>query len=126
MSRASGSVDLIGSVAHVTHQPAARLLLSDKIYRFRARKNVLNPRFLALAMRAGYLRHQIKSAISGAEGLANNIAKSDIIEFLLAVPPVLEQEQVFSFLDSAISYNNALCDSLRESILLAQERRAPR
>ena len=89
MSRASGSVDLIGSVAHVTRQPAARLLLSDKIYRFRVRNDVLDPRFLVLAMSARYLRHQIKSVISGAEGLANNIAKSDIVEFLLVVPPVL-------------------------------------
>ncbi len=124
MSRASGSVDLIGSVAHVARQPAARLLLSDKIYRFRVRDDVLDRRFLVLAMSARYLRHQIKSAISGAEGLANNIAKSDILEFLLVVPPVPEQERIASYLSRAINGNNALCESLSESIALAKERRA--
>lgn len=124
MSRASGSVDLIGSVAHVTRQPAARLLLSDKIYRFRVRDDVLDPRFLVLAMSARYLRHQIKSVISGAEGLANNIAKSDIMEFLLVVPPVPEQERIVSYLDRAINGNKALRESLSESIALARERRA--
>lgn len=124
MSRASGSVDLIGSVAHVTRQPAARLLLSDKIYRFRVRDDVLDRRFLVLAMSARYLRHQIKSVISGAQGLANNIAKSDILEFLLVVPPVPEQERIVSYLSSAINGNNALCESLSESIALAKERRA--
>ena len=124
MSRASGSVDLIGSVAHVSRQPAVRLLLSDKIYRFRVRGDVLSPRFMVLAMGARYLRHQIKSVISGAEGLANNIAKSDIMELLLVVPPVLEQKRIVSYLDRAISSNKVLCDSLSESIVLAKERRA--
>ena len=124
MSRASGSVDLIGSVAHVSRQSAARLLLSDKIYRFQVRRDVLDPRFIVLTMGARYLRHQIKSVISGAEGLANNIAKSDIMELFLVVPPVPEQDQIISYLDRTISRNKVLCDSLRESIALAKERRA--
>ncbi len=124
MSRASGSVDLIGSVAQVARQPAARLLLSDKIYRFRVRDDVLDRRFMVLAMSACYLRHQIRSVISGAEGLANNIAKSDILEFLLVVPPVHEQERIVSYLGGAIKRNKVLCESLSESIALAKERRA--
>ncbi|MCL5968717.1 MAG: restriction endonuclease subunit S [Betaproteobacteria bacterium] len=124
MSRASGSVDLIGSVAHVSSQPAARLMLSDKIFRFRVREDVLNPRYLVLAMGARYLRHQIKSVISGAEGLANNIAKSDVMELLLVVPPILEQRRIVEDLDRAISSSKVLCGSLGESITLAKERRA--
>ena len=124
MSRASGSADLIGSVALVSRQPAARLLLSDKIYRIRFRGDVLDSRFLVLAMSAGYLRHQIKSVISGAEGLANNIAKSDIMELLIVVPPVLEQVRIASCLGRAITSNKLHCESLRESIVLAKERRA--
>lgn len=124
MSRASGSVDLIGSVAYVMRQPTARLLLSDKIYRFRVRDDILHPRFFVLAMSASYLRHQVKSVISGAEGLANNIAKSDIIEFILLLPPLLEQELIVSQLDRAIRANKQLCDSLNQSIALAKERRA--
>ncbi len=124
MSRASGSVDLIGSVAYVSRQPDARLLLSDKIYRFRVRSDVLDPRFLVLAMGARYLRHQITSVISGAEGLANNISKSDIMELLLVVPPVLEQEKITLFLEHAIRNNKVICASLSESIALAKERRA--
>jgi type I restriction enzyme S subunit len=75
-------------------------------------------------MSARYLRHQIKSVISGAEGLANNIAKSDIMELLLVVPPMLEQERIVNFLDRAISNSQVLSGSLGESIALANERRA--
>ena len=69
-------------------------------------------------------RHQIKSVISGAEGLANNIAKSDVMELLLVVPPILEQRRIVEDLDRAISSSKVLCGSLGESITLAKERRA--
>ena len=99
-------------------------MLSDKIYRLRVRGDILNPRYLVLAMGARYLRHQIKSVISGAEGLANNIAKSDVMELLLLVPPILEQRRIVDDLDRAISSNKVLCGSLGKSIALAKERRA--
>ena len=124
MSRASGSVELIGSVAIVQRQPAARLLLSDKIYRLKAKNEIIIPDFLVFAMGARYLRQQIKSVISGAEGLANNIAKTDILEFVVVVPPVSDQERICKYLKTALDRNDVLRIALKDSLSLAKERRA--
>lgn len=124
MSRASGSVELIGSVAIVQRQPAARLLLSDKIYRLKAKNEIIIPDFLVFAMGARYLRQQIKSVISGAEGLANNIAKKDIMEFVVVVPPVSDQERICTYLKAALDRNDVLRIALKDSVSLAKERRA--
>lgn len=123
MSRASGSVDLIGSVAYVENEPAARLLLSDKTFRLLPKHEVMDYRFLVFAMGADFLRHQIKVVISGAEGLANNIAKSDIIEFSLAVPPLSEQKEIFLYIDKQLNRNGKLKLVLKDSIALLKERR---
>lgn len=93
MSRASGSTELIGSVALVRELPEARLLLSDKIYRLRLNTATVNSTFFVFSMGASVMRQQIKSIISGAEGLANNIAQSDVRELLLPMPPDLEEQQ---------------------------------
>lgn len=124
MSRASGSVDLIGSVAYVSSQPFSRLLLSDKIYRFRTHPEIIQPAFIVYVMGSSYLRHQIKSVISGAEGLANNIAKSDILEFSIIVPPLKEQEEISTYIENKISKNSLISEALTTSIALLKERRA--
>jgi type I restriction enzyme S subunit len=124
MSRASGSVDLIGSVACVPTKPTARLLLSDKIYRLELRGEIALPSFFAYAMGADYVRHQIRSVISGAEGLANNIAKSDILEFPIVTPPIDEQYDIASKLAARLAKHNSLSDLLTESVKKLRERRA--
>lgn len=124
MSRASGSVDLIGSVAYVENEPAARLLLSDKTYRLLLKHEIMDYRFLVFTMGADFLRHQIRAVISGAEGLANNIAKSDILEFSLAVPPLSEQKEICLFIDKQLNRNVRLKLGLKDSIALLKERRA--
>lgn len=123
MSRASGSVDLIGSVAYVENEPTARLLLSDKTFRLLLKHEIIDYRFLVFAMGANFLRHQIRVVISGAEGLANNIAKSDILEFSLAVPPLSEQKEICLFIDKQLNRNGKLKLALKDSIALLKERR---
>ncbi|WP_305046642.1 restriction endonuclease subunit S [Geoalkalibacter sp.] len=124
MSRASGSADLIGSVAHVSAKPAARLLLSDKIYRLRLRPEKALPSYFVYALGADYVRHQIKAVISGAEGLANNIAKGDILEFSIVTPPVGEQFETALRLATEVSKSKSLGELLSESIAKLKERRA--
>lgn len=124
MSRASGSVDLIGSVALVTKTPLARLLLSDKTFRLKVNEEKINSDYLVIVMAAAFLRHQIKSIISGAEGLANNITKSDIYELLIPLPPLVEQKTIVELIHTARTKSGKIGEELIMSLTLLKERRS--
>lgn len=123
MSRASGSLDLIGSVALVEEEPEARLLLSDKTFRLMIDSNTCDVKFFVVTMGSPIVRQQIRQMISGAEGLANNIAQSDIRELMLPVPPLQEQQQIMEILSQkAWGIDRLIKESVR-AITLLQERR---
>lgn len=120
MNRASGSSDLIGSVA-VVPEVCSKLLLCDKLYRLHVRENVANSEYLYNALRSKPLRYQIVRAISGAGGLANNIPQGDVKELVIPVPPLSEQKSIAqttrkweSKLDSLIRKTTRAIELLRE------------
>lgn len=122
MSRASGSPELIGSVALV-EATQGRIMLSDKIFRLRLNGLAL-PRFLVWAMGSTNMRAQIVNAISGGEGMANNLPQSDIKDFWFALPPHHEQEQIVSYLGAALARSDSLTAAASSAIDLLAERRA--
>lgn len=124
MSRASGSTELIGSVALVNERSRARLLLSDKTYRIHLQADIVNPQFFVLLMGSAVLRHQIGAIISGAEGLANNIAQSDIRELLIILPPLDEQCHIAEYAESQTKKLDDLRGETEQTINLLTERRA--
>lgn len=124
MSRASGSLDLIGSVALVNNKLNARLLLSDKTFRIKINHEVCDPQFFVNVMGAPLMRHQIRRAISGAEGLANNIAQTDIREFWLPVPPISEQKKIVEHVKSQTEKIDRLSELAQSTIENLHERRA--
>lgn len=123
MSRASGSIDLIGSAALVT-SCSYNLILSDKIFRLVADDTLCAKPFIVFAMGSSALRAQIAQAISGAEGLANNIGKGAIREFWLAVPPVLEQTTIVEWLHEQLKNIDALTEESTKATTLLKEHRA--
>lgn len=124
MSRASGSTDLIGSVALVTRQPKARLLLSDKMYRLRLDRSVCDAKYFVAAMGAIPTRQQVQRVISGAEGLANNIAQADVREILLAAPPLVEQRRITEVLERKTDSLDTLASKTYQTIEFLHERRS--
>lgn len=124
MSRANGSLDLIGSVALVDKLPKARLLLSDKTFRFRFRQQNCEPKFFVKVMGSSLGREQIKLAVSGAGGLANNIAKSSIMEMRITLPPVCEQREIIEFLRLETSHIAYLIAKAEATIERLQEYRS--
>jgi type I restriction enzyme, S subunit len=124
MSRASGSMHFIGAVALVKTQPKARLLLSDKIYRIKIIENLMNSEFFVYQMNSYIGRYQIRSFISGAEGLANNISQRDIQEMILIRPPLEEQMSIWKFIDQKLEMNLQIAKYLELSLELLRERRS--
>lgn len=124
MSRASGSAELVGSVAMVEQEPTTKLLLSDKIFRLRIDPIKTSGRYLVLSMGTALFRLQIASIISGAEGLPNNVAKSGVLELSIAVPPLEEQRAIADHLDNETAALNALGKRTGDTILLLNERRS--
>lgn len=122
MSRASGSPSLVGSVAYVS-EPPERLMLSDKIFRLHLSPAVLPPYF-AMIFGSRYMRHQIKQAISGAEGLANNLPQSSLKSFAIAIPPIQEQAQLIAFIATELTKLDLLVSTTERSIKLLKERRS--
>ena len=124
MSRASGSVNLIGSVALVEKEPSAKLLLSDKIFRLNIEPAIIDSRYLVLVAGTPSFRHQVGAVVSGAEGLANNIAKSDVLDLWVTVPPLAEQCRIADIIGSRIVRMDRLQTTTRDTISIIEERRA--
>lgn len=122
MSRASGSPALVGSVAYV-EEPPSRLMLSDKIFRLHLRQDVLS-RFFAIIFSARYMRLQVEQAISGAEGLANNLPQSRLKGFKIAIPPETEQVELITFVEIEMGKLRTLASEAKRAIALLKERRS--
>lgn len=98
-------------------------MLSDKTFRLHLKQAVL-PRFFAIAFGATYVRHQIERAISGAEGLANNLPQSSLKAFTIAIPPVKEQEELIAFVEAEDAKLSALASECTRAVALLKERRS--
>jgi type I restriction enzyme, S subunit len=124
MCRASGSPDLIGSVAMVPANVRQKLLLSDKIYRLVIDDRRTLSSFLALSLNSLSARWQISSAISGASGLAKNIAQSDVTELLMPTPPLDEQRRIVKHISRETSNLDSIRAATELTIALLKERRS--
>lgn len=122
MSRASGSPELVGSIAYVAFT-RDKLMLSDKIFRLRFEPH-MHPRFFVAALNSRALREQIEQALSGGNGLANNLPQSSLLRFVLCVPPEEEQRDICAHLDCEVKRIDALVSEALRATELLLERRA--
>ncbi len=124
MSRASGSTELIGSVALVPEGTRSRLLLSDKTYRILLDTTRATQSYFVIALGSDVGRVQVQEVVSGAAGLANNIAQGDIKEFAIPLPPVDEQVAIVDYITAETAKLDALRAATERTIALLKERRA--
>lgn len=115
MSRASGSPQLIGSVAYVS-KSRPNLMISDKIFRLRCLEGRVATTFLPLALGSHPVRAQIRQCISGAGGLANNLAQAAIKDFWLALPPLEEQTRIVGHAQRATGQLDALIATVNSGV----------
>ncbi len=121
ISRACGSPKLVGSVGKVRSLDY-KLILSDKTFRA-----VLHPNadadFMVYAMNCVYYRQQVEQAISGAEGMANNLPLSELRSFVFAIPPIIEARAIAEHLDNELNQFNTIITRTEREIALMQEYR---
>jgi type I restriction enzyme S subunit len=122
MSRASGSVEHIGSVGVVPHL-RQKLLLCDKIYRLHVDKKRVTTSFLAHMLRTQDIREQIKMGISGAGGLANNLPSPVVRDLRIPVPPLDVQDQTVTQIQDMSTKIGALQNSTMRQVRVMLERR---
>ena len=121
ISRACGSPSLVGSVGRVKSLQY-QLILSDKTFRaaFRA---VVDEDFMVFAMNCRYYRQQVEQAISGADGMANNLPLSSLRGFNFAIPPKVEAVAIADYLEAGTIGIDTTISRLEREIDLLREYR---
>jgi type I restriction enzyme S subunit len=122
MSRASGSRDLVGSVA-VVSGCRPRLLLCDKIFRLHTDDEIDDRRFLAYALNSRMSRWQVEAVLSGGSGLANNIAQGVVKDLVIPRPEKDEQRAIVAYLDELTARIDELLANIRSGVDLLTELR---
>ena len=122
MSRASGSRDLVGSVA-VVPECRPHLLLCDKVFRLHTESTAGHRRFIAYAMNSRIVRWQIESVISGGSGLAINVAQKAVKDLVLVHPPLDERQTIGGYLDRETAKIDGLVARKERLIELLREKR---
>ncbi len=115
MSRASGSRDLVGSVA-VVPECRPQLLLCDKVFRLHTHSSAGHREFVGYAMNSRAVRWQIESVISGGSGLASNISQEAVKDLVLAQPPPTEEQEIAGSIDGETTRIDALIAKVRQAI----------
>ena len=122
VSRASGSPDLVGSAA-IVGKIDYNLILSDKLFRLRPSHSTSSV-YLYWFLNSRHYRMQVRRAISGADGLANNLPLSALRNFEMAIPTLNEQRRIAASLDEKTSAIDAVVVEAEKFIELVRERRA--
>src|SRR5947207_3086261 len=97
-------------------------MLSDKIFRIHL-EDIFDREFFVATFNSQVMRSQIERAISGAEGLANNLPQSSMKAFFCICPPIEEQKAIVRHLVSHCAGFDVLIAEAGRAIDLLQERR---
>ncbi len=115
--------DLLG-LAALADKPRPKLILSDKLFRFRVKQEHFVPAFLVLALRAKASRAQIESSTNGASSSMQNIGQAVLKNLWLAVPPIAEQQLIVAHLAAETRPLDEAARRLERDIELLREYRS--
>lgn len=123
VNRANGSLDNLGSAAVVPDYVPARVLLCDKIYRIDCSSSDIDIRWLATMLGAARSRDVIRLSASGAEGMANSLPSSVILDIEVPMMLPTDQSEFACEWDGLRSDGDEVTGALLRSIALLTERR---
>ncbi len=105
-------------VACVVDNTEPRLMISDKLIRFRLLHG-LSPRFFAITLNAGATNVAIEDAKSGMAVMQMNISQDKLRAVPVPLPPLAEQHRIVAKVDELL----ALCDQLEAILSTASDTR---
>lgn len=91
------------------------LILSDKTIRILHNKELVNSKFMALALNSPLIKPIIESKMTGMADSQVNISQDNMKRFLIPFPPLSEQQRIVAKLDELMAYCDALEESIKES-----------
>jgi restriction endonuclease S subunit len=121
VSRAN-TPELLG-LAALAESPRPKLILCDKLFRFRSKPTIFNPKFLVLALRSKPSRIQIQSNTNGASSSMQNIGQGVLKNLLILAPPLAEQVSIVNYATRKCSSLNTIISRTEREIALMQEYR---
>ena len=101
-------------VSCVVDRTEPRLMISDKLIRFRLMGS-LSPRFFALTLSTGITNAAIENAKSGMAVMQMNISQDKLRAVPVPLPPLAEQQRIVAKVDELM----ALCDRLEADLITA-------
>ena len=105
-------------ISCVVGQVEPRLMISDKIIRFRVADEI-NPRFVALALNTGRSGEAVEQAKTGMAVMQMNISQVKLRAVPIPLPPLAEQHRIVAKVDELM----ALCDQLEQQLSQAEQQR---
>jgi type I restriction enzyme S subunit len=117
MVRSNGSLDLVGRAARI-EDSAVNYCYAGYLVRVRTSSELLDTRYLVLALSTTHVRNQIEVPIRSAVGL-KNINTNELSSLTFPLPPLAEQKRIVEKVDALM----ALCDRLEESVRTSDDRR---
>jgi len=112
----AGPMNRVGICCHVA-ETRRRLMISDKIIRFRPASEEVDGAFLALALSVGPAANQIEVAKSGMAASQVNISQAKLKSVMVAVPPLPTQQEVVRRVHELMRF----CDKLQNNIVDARQ-----
>ena len=114
--------ELLG-LAALADKPRPKLILSDKLFRFRVKGGHFLPAYLVSALRAKASRAQIESSTNGASSSMQNIGQAVLKNLWLAVPPIAEQQAIVAHVVAETRPLNEAIARMEREIDLVREYR---
>jgi type I restriction enzyme S subunit len=114
--------ELLGLAALVI-KPRPKLMLCDKLFRFRARSGLADSHFLVYEIRQRTSRAQIESSTNGASDSMQNIGQGVVRNLVMSLPPLAEQQQAVAALRDQTSSLAAAASRAQQEIALLREYR---
>jgi type I restriction enzyme, S subunit len=111
-------------LAALAVRPRGKLLLCDKLFRFRALPDVVDARYLVYAIRSRPSRAQIESSTNGASDSMQNIGQNVIRNLWTALPPLIEQGEIVESIAASTHVLAAGIEQTQREIDLIHEYRA--
>jgi type I restriction enzyme S subunit len=92
-----------------------KLMLSDKIIRFRIFIDKVFPKYCALSLNTGFGSEQLERMKSGMAESQMNISQEKLKQVVLPIPPLAEQKRIVTKIDQLME----LCDKLEQQFAAA-------